>query len=253
MKKTLKMGSARIGLALMCAAVMTFGQAMAAAPPPAPPTYSPAPSKITEAAQIKSLVESDKRPAVREREAALIAASSGRATRTGDNLKLLLKNGQSVTLYTQRLCFGVSASDSNCVEYLLVSDLPERGVYVLQKAMYTRTDYVLIDAETGKQTPLSVFPVFSPDGQRFLVAGFDRADDGDLDAIQIWRRDKDGAVVEWRMPYGNPQLGYVAAAQVVKWDAAGITMEFDPGSSGGKTKWRGLIRKVGNAWELVKG
>ncbi len=241
----------KIGAVLTCVLAMSVGQAMAAAPAEPPlPTYSAAPPAVAEAAQIKALVESDKPPAVRQREAALIAGSSGRATRTGDNLKLLLKNGQSTTLYTRRLCFGVSANDNDCIEYQLVEDLPHYGVYVVQKALYTRTDYVMIDATTGKQTLLLVFPMFSPDGQRFLVAGFDRADDGDLDALQIWRREKDSAVVEWRMAYGNAQLGFVSAAQVVKWDAAGITMEFDPSS--GRPKWRGLIRKISNTWELVK-
>jgi len=242
----------KLGRAVACAAIISLSEALAAAPTEAPqPAYAATPSAIAEAAQIKSLVENDKPPAVRQREAALIAGSSGRATRTGDNLKLLLKNGQSVTLYTRRLCFGVSANDRDCIEYLLAEDLPQHGVYVVQKAMYTRIDYVMIDAATGKETPLSVFPRFSPDGQRFLVAGFDRADDGDLDALQIWRREKDSAVVEWRMSYGNAQLGFVATAQVLNWDATGITMEFDPGSAG-KPKWRGLIRRVSNTWELVK-
>ncbi len=239
MKTSMKFGL----MTMCCAAALSVGQAMAAGASP------------TERAQTQALVQDGKPSATRSREAGVIATTGGRVKRQGDDLVLALKNKESLTLTTYRTCEGMAATDTSCIDYVLVADLPERGVYVLQKVFYTRTDYALIDATTGHATTLSVFPQFSDDGKRFLVAGFDQADDGDVNAIEIWRRDKDGAVVEWELPYGNVTLGYVARARLVKWDGDAIAMEFETGDAAeGKPapKWRGTIKRVGTTWTLTK-
>ena len=236
--------SFKLGLmTLCCAAALSAGQVLAAG------------VSANERAQTQALAEDGKPSATREREAGVIAATKGRVKREGDILVIALKNKESLTLTTYRTCAGMAATDTSCIDYVLVADLPERGVYMLQKVFYTRTDYALIDAVTGRQTALSVFPQFSDDGKRFLVAGFDQADDGDVNAIEIWRREKDGAVLEWELPYGNVTLGYVARARLVKWDGDAISMEFETAdASEGKPapKWRGTIKHVGANWTLTK-
>jgi len=230
-------------MTLCCGAALGFSPAYAAG------------AASAERAQIQALVEDGKPSATRAREAGVIAATKGRVKREGDNLVIALKNKDSLTLTTYRTCAGMAATDTSCIDYVLVADLPERGVYMLQKVFYTRTDYALIDAATGRQTTVSVFPQFSEDGKRFLVVGFDQADDGDVNAIEIWRREKDGAVLEWELPYGNVTLGYVARARLVKWDGDAISMEFETAdASDGKPapKWRGTIKHAGTTWTLTK-
>jgi hypothetical protein len=234
MKTAFKRGLIILG----CGAAMSCGVAIAA--------------DIT---QIQVLAQDGKPSATRAREAAVIATTKGRVSRAGDDLILTLKGKEPLTLTTYRTCAGMAATDTSCIDYVLVADLPERGVYLLQKVFYTRTDYALIDAATGRATTLSVFPQFSADGTRFIVAGFDHADDGDVNALEIWRREKDGAVLEWELPYGDTTLGYVARARLIKWEGDTVNMEFETADAAeGKPApmWRGSIKKVGTSWKLSK-
>jgi len=225
----------------LCCAELNSGQAFAAS--------------ANEQAQTLVLLQDAKPSATRPREAGVIATTEGRVKREGDNLVIALKNKDSLTLTTYRTCTGMAATDTSCIDYVLVADLPESGAYVLQKVFYTRTDYSLVDAATGHQTTLSVFPQFSSDSKRFLVAGFDQADDGDVNAIEIWRREKDAAVLEWELPYGNITLGYVTRARLLKWEASTISIEFETADVvDGKPapKWLGTIKQVGTNWNLTK-
>jgi len=237
MKISFKRGLMMLG----CGAAMSFAVPHAAG--------------ATDSAQIQALAQDAKPSATRAREAAVIATTKGRVRRDGDDLILTLKDKEPLTLTTYRTCAGMAATDTSCIDYVLVADLPERGVYVLQKVFYTRTDYALIDAATGRATTLSVFPQFSDDGTRFIVAGFDHADDGDANALEIWRREKDGAVLEWELPYGDATLGYVARARLLKWQGDTVNLEFETGdASDGKPapKWQGMIKKTGTSWKLTK-
>ncbi len=255
-------------LALSCGLLLGTAQAQPLMPKPpakapgAPPAARAEPAKpyftgpITEDAQMAALLENDVPQATRPREAEIMAVTKGRARREGTELILTLK-GRPVParLASNPSCPEGEINEQNCVEYLLVGDLVSRGIYLVQKALYETQDYVLVDVNTGQQTTVGVVPQFSPDGKRFIAIGFYHADENDPYALEIRRREKDGAVLEWKLPYGDKELGYVARASVLKWQGDSITMEFDPSDSSKDTKapkWQGTITKSGDSWKLLR-
>jgi hypothetical protein len=232
--------------------------AKAAAKPAAPaePVVPYFTGPVTEQAQMAAVLDNDTPQATRPREQEILAATKGRVRREGVDLVLTLKDKTVPARFSSNTsCPEGEANEENCVEYLLVADLPSRGVYVVQKALYESQDYVVVDAATGRQTLIGIPPQFSSDGKRFIEVGFFHADETDAYALQIWRREKDGAVLEWKLPYGDQTLGYVAKASVVKWDGDILNMEFDPSDSSKDTKapkWRGTIKKAGDTWKLSR-
>jgi len=253
-------------LALSCSVL--FGVAAQAQPmlpkkAPAAPVAEPeeptAPyftGTITEDAQQKAILENDVPQATRPREREILAITKGRARREGGELVLTVKDKPvPVRLASDTSCPEGETTEQNCVEYLLVGDLVSRGVYLVQKAMYETQDYVLVDMNTGRQTTVGLPPQFSPDGKRFVGIGFFHADEADPYALEMWRREKDGAVLEWKLPYGDKELGYVARADVLKWSGDSVTLEFDPSDSSKATKvpkWQGTIAKSGDTWKLSR-
>jgi hypothetical protein len=154
---------------------------------------------ITEQSQMAAILENDAPQATRPREREIIAVTKGRARREGGELVLTLKNKPvPARLASDTSCPEGEITEQNCVEYLLVGDLVSRGVYLVQKALYESQDYVLVDMNTGRQTTVGLPPQLSTDGKWFIGVGFFHADENDLYALEIWRREKDGAVLEWK-------------------------------------------------------
>jgi len=123
---------------------------------------------------------------------------------------------------------------------------------VVQQFLYEGSAYFLIDAVTGRETPLSGMPAFSPDGRRFLVAPFDLETDTGPNHLEIWRRDGDSAVLEWAHTFQqahdeDPDLPEAYQTQLLSWQGGRLNLQFI--SIDGR-KWRGSLTDTGNGWHL---
>ena len=152
---------------------------------------------VSEDAQIAAYVAAEGNSA---RSAALehnaLAASAKRAKRQGAVLTLALA-GKRAAL---RLADSAECSNDKtigaCKSFRLVGALSDRHCYVVMKGRNDGASYSLIDDRTGRQTLLPGPPQFEPGGQRILVLNNDEMNDGP--SIEIWRRAKDAAIMEWK-------------------------------------------------------
>ncbi len=74
---------------------------------------------------------------------------------------------------------------------------PSPARLVVQQFLYEGSSFVFVDDASGRSLRLEAMPVFSPDGQRFLVAPHDLENETGPNNLEIWRREGDGAVLEW--------------------------------------------------------
>ena len=110
---------------------------------------------------------------------------------------------------------------------------------------------LIFDDRTGRQTPLDGMPAFSPDGTRFFVTDDDEANTHDNN-IEIWRRDGDGAVMEWAHPVKQihveaPALTETYHVSVSDWSKPEtIALAF----SSGRQDWDGQLTHGAKGWAL---
>jgi hypothetical protein len=72
-----------------------------------------------------------------------------------------------------------------------------RHFFLVRRQDYEGGAWFLVDDQSGNRIELESAPVgFSQDGLRFLVLNDDVADEH-KNNIEIWRREKNGAVLEW--------------------------------------------------------
>jgi hypothetical protein len=179
-----------------------------------------------------------------------LAFSSGFAKRDGANLDLTFLDGSQRTYEDQDRC-EESASVEKCHHFYLLVYLPTRNAFLVYETFYEDGQYLLVDNRNGRETELWGLPRFGPDGERFFVAteeyGTDRTE------LQMWRRQADGAVLEWRHnPDEEPIPSY---AEVVRWQKPRELLlwlwEDEKYSLGLPARnWSAMLRHDGSAWRL---
>jgi hypothetical protein len=78
--------------------------------------------------------------------------------------------------------------------------------HVIQVLLYEGTGYQALDHENGHMVTVHAPPVVSPDGHRFATASEDLEAGYNPTAIQIWRLEELGAVLEWTLEPGEVSM-----------------------------------------------
>jgi hypothetical protein len=139
-----------------------------------------------------------------------------------------------------------------CDSYALMASNSAAHALVVQQFLYEGSAFFLIDTVTGRQTQLFGMPAFSPDGRRFLVAPFDLEHDTGPNHLEIWRRDGDGAVLEWAHTFQqahdeDPDLPEAYQTQLISWQGRRLRLQFS--TIDGRT-WRGTLTDTPAGWRL---
>jgi len=189
-------------------------------------------------------------------EADVLPFTRGRVERNGDILTLILADGGNVKLGSNRNgCEGDDEHPSEeCELFQLVADLPSRHFYLVVTAYYEGADYFLIDDRTGRKTRIGAVPIFSPDGKHFLVQDDNVAWDHENN-LEIWRRENDGATLEWANSIQQAQVetsdSMLYHTSVTKWDGNQISLSFSNNvGDRSETTWTGNITKAPTGWRL---
>ena len=115
---------------------------------------------------------------------------------------------------------------------------------------------------TGRRTEIDAVSRFSPDGKRFLVQNDNVATDHENN-LEIWRRERDGAIIEWAHPYKQvyveaPVLQNIYHTEVMGWRGDRITLAFSSGKWFDTKKksviparhWLGYLTREASGWHL---
>jgi hypothetical protein len=172
--------------------------------------------------------------------------------RHGNDLVLLPLHGEKL-IFTDNGKACEDADIEHCVGYALVGFSIPAHAFVVEIFYYEGGDFLLLDSGSGRKTPLNGLPVFSPDGAEFLVAPYDDETDSGPNNLEIWRRDGDGAVLEWAHPFKqafaeDPSLEQLYQVAVSGWDGNRIRLVLtEPGTS---RRWTGSIIRDAQGWHL---
>lgn len=184
--------------------------------------------------------------------------SFGRAVRSNGDLTFKLANGKSLTLQDDNR--GCSGDDNNPVElchrFTMLADLPSRHFFLVVEGYYEGADFFLIDDRTGRETQIDAVPIFSPNGEYFLVQDDNEASEHENN-LEIWRREGDGAVLEWAHSISQaiqetPQ-GLLYHTEVISWTGDEIALQFSIGAYAQRPalKWTGSLKRQSDGWHLT--
>ena len=189
--------------------------------------------------------------AARAAEPAILAATRGAAVRHDDDL-ILTPHGAPPLHLTDDMASCAQADEKNCVGYALMAAVPRSHAWVAQQFLYEGSSFLLIDSGTGRQTRLNAMPSFSPDGRQFLVAPYDLESDVGPNDLEIWRRDGDGAVLEWAHPAAQPgpEGSPPPIIKVTDWQNDRIALSFESAFDPSK-RWLGSLTRTGSGWSLI--
>jgi hypothetical protein len=189
--------------------------------------------------------------AARAAEPAIIAATHGAVARHEDELVLKPQKAPALRL-TDDMASCAQADIRNCVGYALMAAVPRAQAWVAQQFLYEGSSFLLIDGMTGRQTRLNGMPVFSPDGREFLVAPYDLESDVGPNDLEIWRRDGDGAVLEWSHAAAPFDLEEAAPPliTVADWRDGRVTLSFQSPSNP-SSRWPGSLTRSADGWSLI--
>jgi hypothetical protein len=192
-------------------------------------------------------------------EAVALPAAQGRAVRKGDDLIFALAGGKTKTLHND--IAGCAHGDAHCDGYRLVADLPARHFYLVNEYFHEGGDYWLIDDRSGRFIRIDNVPQFSPNGRRFLVEDDDVAGYHQND-LEIWRREGDGAVLEWGAALTEADTGVSHQfgpphSMLLSWQGDRITLHFITMLNGGPDpnrivvmQWNGTLTRGADGWHL---
>jgi hypothetical protein len=189
--------------------------------------------------------------AARRAEPSAIATARGFAEREGDTLTIRPTSAPAFSFLDH-----TAACEAHNVEVcdsyaLMLANTPAHAL-VVQQFLYEGSAFFLIDTATGRETRLTGMPAFSPDGRRFLVAPFDLQHDTGPNHLEIWRRDGDGAVLEWAHTFQqahdeDPDLPEAYQTRLLSWQGSRLKLQFT--TIDGR-KWRGSLTDTGAGWHL---
>jgi hypothetical protein len=195
-----------------------------------------------------------------ETEPKLIAASKGRARRTGDDLFLRFADGKSRTFHNDNK--GCQDGPNHCDGYILIGALPAFHWFVLFETAYEGGRYYLYDDRDGLPTEIPYWPTFSADGERLLIQNDDVSGFFEGDTLEIWRRKGYRMEREW---IANPEESDTGVhtdgplhTKLLSWTGDRITLEFrtdeDFNPTTGKhtsaRRWTGTITRAVDGWHL---
>ena len=189
--------------------------------------------------------------AARAAEPAILAATHGGAVRHQDDLVLHPRSAPQLHL-TDDMASCAQADVKDCIGYALMAWVPRSRAWIVQQFLYEGSTFLLIDSVTGRRTLLNGMPVFSPAGREFLVAPYDLESDVGPNDLEIWRRDGDGAVLEWSHAAGALSQGLSAPpiATVTDWHSDRIALAFQSALDSAR-RWRGSLERSATGWTLV--
>ncbi len=188
--------------------------------------------------------------AARAAEPRLLAV--GRAERHGDDLVLIPAHGERQVFTDNKQACDADDVD-HCTGFALMGGFAKSNAWAVQQFYYEGSGFLLVDDRSGRQTRLNGMPFFSPEGDRFLVAPYDEENDPGPNNLEIWRRDGDGAVLEWAHPFKavhqeDPSLKELYEARVMRWDRNRITLALsEPGT---QRHWGGTLMRDRGGWHL---
>ena len=191
--------------------------------------------------------------AARAAEPAAIDDAHSLARREGDDLILHPAGTAAITLTDHKAA--CDAGDTvQCQGFALMQFHRRAHALVVQRFLYEGSSFFLIDSVTGRQTQLSGMPIFSPDGQEFLVAPYDEETDTGPDNLEIWRRDGDGAALEWAHTIvqehaEDPALPVPYQTKVADWSRDRIRLTFFIDHPD-KHQWSGGLTRTADGWRL---
>lgn len=189
--------------------------------------------------------------AARAAEPELISASRGLAEREGEIL-ILHPTGAPIIGFADHRTACDTGDVDKCDGYALMGTFPKARAIVVQQFLYEGSSFLLIDNNTGRQTRLNAMPAFSPDGNHFLVAPYDQENDTGPNHLEIWRREGDGAVLEWAHSLEqehaeDPALPAPYQTRLLRWRDDRLALEFF--TDDGK-RWRGSLTRAQDGWRL---
>jgi len=190
----------------------------------------------------------------RMQEPRVIQTADGTVIRRDNSLIVRPSEGAAIVLTdTPNSC--ETGDAGRCQGFALMARISGAHAFVVQRFFNEGSDFLLIDDRSGRETTLHAMPTFSPDNQRFLVAPFDDESDDDPNNLEIWRRQNDGAVMEWAHPFKqsfveDPALPALYESRVLRWDPDRVTLEF---SIEGRPDrhWTGTLTRLSDGWHLA--
>ena len=145
--------------------------------------------------------EPDAFACTRAREWRQVETWSNLVRREGGALSLQLDGGRRLTLTDVPATHGPESGKPLAereTTYALRAYLPRLNVYVVELAFRDGGAFVLIEAGSGRQTPLNGEPRFSPDGARFVEASQADRTGTVPSQISVWRMAEGGPVREFQ-------------------------------------------------------
>jgi len=183
-----------------------------------------------------------------EREKLILAASHGRARRSGDTLRLKLANGRE-TKFVSRSKACAADDAEHCIVYSLLAVLPSRHAYLVDETYYEGGGALLIDDRNGRKTDLPGVPMFSPYADEILTINNDVEYEHEFD-LQVWKRVRDHYVMEW----GHKTLDVQeeCSETLLHWDSNDrLTVRFSADSAQPRpVTWTGTLIRSNGRWRL---
>ena len=224
---------------------------------------SRAPDTSKEDAQLAAAYHTSSTGNVASLESKVLATSHGRVRRLDDTLILILSGGKNLTLRNDTPdCSGdIGHLDRLCGSFLMLADLPNHHFYLVCLIEDESVDYLLIDDRTGHETLVDAVPIFSADGTHFLVQNDDEMNDHDNN-LEIWRRENDGAVLEWAhsvmQASAEAPSSLLYHTDVTSWRDNRINLTFSLGKNFDSERkrivpaqhWAGTITRENGKWQL---
>jgi len=114
------------------------------------------------------------------------------ATRTPTGLRLRVLDGKGRTML-------VREEPDSGGRFSFREYLSGPGYFLLHRQLHESTDYVLVNARSGKRFALQERPVVSPDGSRLVTASAGLSGMSAGNGVQIWRIMRSGLELEFEL------------------------------------------------------
>ena len=182
-----------------------------------------------------------------ESESSLLAEAKGKAERRNENLVLHLRHGNKIFVNTKE-CRSVER-EAECVRYVFMAYSAGIHLFVVAELPSEGWSFLLVDEKSGDSFHVKNFPVFSPDGKRFVVVR-DSAIDGNF-GLELWVRKNNKYVMDWE---GSPFYeGNYASYEINKWingNEVDVLMTNENGQKN-ESSYRFVLKHARNKWQVV--
>jgi len=181
-----------------------------------------------------------------EAEDGLLVGARGKAERHNENLVLHLSRGDK-NLINKKECRSVER-EVECVRYVFMAYSAVIHLFVVAELPSEGWRFLLVDEKSGNSFYVKNFPIFSPNGQRFVVVR-ESAIDGNF-GLELWVKKNNTYALDWE---GSPFYGgYYASYKINKWidgNAIDVSMTNEDGPK--NSSYRFSLKYVGNKWQVI--